>query len=65
MAPVFRKIATVKYLKNSFRVPARDGHQVKGYGLGLSYAAQVMQQHKGSIAVANVPEGGCRFTLSL
>ncbi len=54
-----------KVFEKFFRVPARDGHQVKGYGLGLSYAAQVMQQHKGSIAVANVPEGGCRFTLSL
>jgi signal transduction histidine kinase len=48
-----------------FRVPARNLHNVKGYGLGLSYAAQVMQQHKGSIAVANVPEGGCCFTVSL
>lgn len=48
-----------------FRVPAKNGHAVKGYGLGLSYAAQVMQQHQGNIAVANIPEGGCRFTLSL
>ena len=48
-----------------FRVPASNQHNVKGYGLGLSYAAQVIQQHKGSIAVANVPEGGCRFTVSL
>ncbi len=54
-----------KVFEKFFRVPAKDGHQVKGYGLGLSYAAQVMQQHRGSIAVANVPEGGCRFTLSL
>lgn len=54
-----------KIFDKFFRVPSRQGHQVKGYGLGLSYAAQVMQQHRGSIAVANVPEGGCCFTVSL
>lgn len=54
-----------KVFEKFFRVPSKDGHQVKGYGLGLSYAAQVMQQHQGNIAVVNVPEGGCRFTLTL
>jgi hypothetical protein len=54
-----------KVFEKFFRVPASNQHNVKGYGLGLSYAAQVMQQHKGSIAVANIPEGGCRFTVSL
>jgi K+-sensing histidine kinase KdpD len=47
-----------------FRVPAGNKHNTKGYGLGLSYAAQVMQQHMGSIRVANLPQGGCRFTLT-
>lgn len=54
-----------KVFEKFFRVPSGNQHNVKGYGLGLSYAAQVMQQHKGSIAVANIPEGGCRFTVSL
>lgn len=54
-----------KVFEKFFRVPSGNEHNVKGYGLGLSYAAQVMQQHKGSIAVNNVPEGGCNFTLSL
>ncbi|MFA6057763.1 MAG: HAMP domain-containing sensor histidine kinase [Taibaiella sp.] len=54
-----------KVFEKFFRVPASNQHNVKGYGLGLSYAAQVMQQHKGSIAVVNVPEGGCRFIVSL
>jgi hypothetical protein len=54
-----------KVFEKFFRVPANNQHNIKGYGLGLSYAAQVMQQHKGSIAVANMPEGGCRFTVSL
>ena len=47
-----------------FRVPTGNKHNIKGNGLGLSYAAQVMQQHMGSIRLANVPEGGCSFTLT-
>lgn len=54
-----------KVFEKFFRVPAGNRHNVKGYGLGLSYAAQVMQQHKGRISVTNVPEGGCCFTVSL
>lgn len=54
-----------KVFEKFFRVPNRNEHNVKGYGLGLSYAAQVVHQHNGHIAVANVPEGGCCFTVSL
>lgn len=46
-----------------FRVPAGNTHNVKGYGLGLSFAALVMNQHQGSISVKNLDEGGCEFTL--
>jgi signal transduction histidine kinase len=46
-----------------FRVPA-EGRQIKGYGLGLSYAAQVMAQHKGIIRLTAAPGGGCAFTLT-
>jgi signal transduction histidine kinase len=46
-----------------FRVPAGDTHNIKGYGLGLSFAALVMQQHGGSISVRNGNDGGCIFTL--
>jgi signal transduction histidine kinase len=54
-----------KVFEKFFRVPADNCHDVKGYGLGLSYAAQVMQQHNGDISVCSPPEGGCTFTLSL
>ena len=46
-----------------FRIPAGNKHNVKGYGLGLNFAAQVMAQHGGSISFNNLSEGGCRFTL--
>lgn len=54
-----------KVFHKFFRGPVADGRQVKGYGLGLSYIAQVMEQHQGHVAVVNMPEGGCRFTVSL
>jgi signal transduction histidine kinase len=47
-----------------FRIPAGNTHNVKGYGLGLNFASQVMAQHGGSIAFENLPEKGCRFTLN-
>jgi signal transduction histidine kinase len=46
-----------------FRIPSGNTHNVKGYGLGLNFAAQVMDQHGGSISFSNLPGGGCRFTL--
>jgi signal transduction histidine kinase len=48
-----------------FRVPTGDTHNIKGYGLGLSFAALVMKQHQGSISVKNLDRGGCAFTLRL
>ena len=44
-------------------VPARSPDN-GGAGLGLAIARGVVESHRGSIAVANVP-GGCRFELAL
>ena len=52
-----------KVFDKFFRVPKGDTHDVKGYGLGLSFADQVMKHHSGSISVRNLKEGGCIFTL--
>jgi len=53
-----------KIFEKFFRVPTGNRHNIKGYGLGLSYAAQVMRQHNGKINVNNITEGGCVFTLT-
>lgn len=53
-----------KIFEKFFRVPNGNKHNTKGYGLGLSYAAQVMRQHNGSINVNNIASGGCVFTLT-
>ncbi|MBK7172579.1 MAG: HAMP domain-containing histidine kinase [Bacteroidales bacterium] len=52
-----------KIFEKFFRAPTGDIHDVKGYGLGLSYARTVMHQHHGSITYRSVPEGGSIFTL--
>jgi len=46
-----------------FRIPGNNRHNVKGYGLGLTFAQQVMKQHGGNIRVTNL-EKGCSFILS-
>ena len=53
-----------KVFEKFFRVPTGNRHNTKGYGLGLSYAAQVMRQHNGTINVNNLAGGGCMFTLT-
>jgi signal transduction histidine kinase len=53
-----------KIFDKFFRVPSNNLHNVKGYGLGLSYASMVMKKHKGSIDVKNNLGGGCTFTLT-
>lgn len=46
-----------------FRVPTQNTHNVKGHGLGLSFASLVMNQHGGSIKVQDRSGGGCIFLL--
>jgi signal transduction histidine kinase len=53
-----------KIFEKFFRVPADNIHNVKGYGLGLSFASLVMQKHSGSINVKNL-DPGCSFTLKI
>lgn len=52
-----------KVFEKFFRVPGDNKHNVKGYGLGLSFADLVMKQHNGHIELKNLPEGGCSFKL--
>jgi signal transduction histidine kinase len=41
------------------------GEKKEGAGLGLAIVSEIMRAHRGSVSVADNPEGGAVFTLSL
>lgn len=61
IAPEFKE----RVFEQFFRIPTGNVHNIKGYGLGLSYVKKVIEQHRGKINLINNQPSGSIFIINL
>lgn len=54
-----------KVFKKFFRIPTGDVHNVKGFGLGLSYVKDIIQKHKWKLQIDSELDNGTQFVITI
>jgi two-component system phosphate regulon sensor histidine kinase PhoR len=60
-----RKDQQERIFDKLYRVPTGDVHDIKGFGLGLSYVKTIVEKHRGVVTVKSELGKGSTFTIQL